>query len=501
MNKFKYILLALLLGGATYKAEAQSNYFSQYHLTPVYTSPAELGATDYFQVLGHYRKQSLSQDQGYRNFALSGICPLNYKDGGRRFGGIGLGIMNENSGMMGVLQETSINAGYAYNLQLSQSRHISVGLQGGYHRRNVNLGKVTTDGQYQNGVYVPGMPTGENFSDGASQAFRADLGATWYAVDEYGDRKYALGVTAFNVNGANYEFLTSSQEQAAPIRYQAYGSFRALSKDKLQIVPTFRYMMEKNYSQLNMGSLFMYQLQEGQASMHESHLGLGAWYSLNNAAIFSLEYAQPSYIVSVSYDLPASSNIDQMQVNNGVEVTFGWRLNKGKSRKAAHEKVESAVVAAPVEKKTEPVVVPVEKQELPSRKEPVVPVKAEPLQVAPVLSKEEAELFDQTIHFEAGKQNLTASSKVLLDEVSEVLLANKGVKVELVGYTDNTGNAEKNQQISLTRAEKSRDYLVQKGVEINRISVKGMGEEKPVASNDNPEGRERNRRVEIRLVK
>src|SRR5699024_10655024 len=101
MKNIKYIVLVLLFGAASYHTKAQGNNFSQYHLTPVYTSPAELGTTDYFQVLAHYRKQSLSQVQGYEKLALSAIYPLYRKDGDGRLGGVGIGIMKESSGMNG----------------------------------------------------------------------------------------------------------------------------------------------------------------------------------------------------------------------------------------------------------------------------------------------------------------------------------------------------------------------------------------------------------------
>lgn len=334
MNNIKYLLLAIVLHLVSNHTKAQSSNFSQYHLTPVYTSPGELGTTDYFQVLSHYRKQSLSEDQGYRNIAVSGIYPLYSKDNGRRFGGIGIGIMSEASGMNGILKEISVKAGYAYNWQLNTSHHISLGLQGGYHRRNIDLNEVRTESQYQNGAYDPSLFIGENFSDNVSQAFKVDAGATWYVLNEYGNQIFSLGVAAFNVNQAGYEFLEGSRKQPIAVRYQFHGSVKAFEKDRLHVFPTFRYMVEKNYDQLNLGANFLYQLQKDEGTVQESHVGIGAWYSLDNAAIVSLELIQPSYIISLSYDIPVSSDVDYINVNNGVEVTIGWRLDRSKKRKS-----------------------------------------------------------------------------------------------------------------------------------------------------------------------
>lgn len=330
MQKLTYIILLVLLGGACIQVQAQTSNFTQYHLTPVYTSPGELGTSDYLQVLGHYRKQSLANNQGFENTAISGIYPLYYKDGGRRFGGIGLGIMSETSGMMGMLKEISIRTGYAYNWQVNESHHISFGLQGGYYRRSVDASVVRTDSQYQNGVFVPGTDDGENFRDAASQAFKADAGLTWYMLDGEGRQKFTAGFSAFNVNRSNYEYLNGDKQMAEPLRYLAYGSMLAYQQERIQIEPTFRFMFERNYTQLNLGSLFLYRFSPSADKTSDNHIGVGLWYSLNNAAIFSLQFMQADYLVSISYDLPASSNIDQMQVNNGVELTLGWRMNRKK---------------------------------------------------------------------------------------------------------------------------------------------------------------------------
>ena len=73
--------------------------------------------------------------------------------------------------------------------------------------------------------------------------------------------------------------------------------------------------------------------------------------------------------------------------------------------------------------------------------------------------------------------------------------------LEINGHTDNVGNAAKNLKLSQNRANAVKDFLATKGVEYVRIKAKGFGSKKPVASNKTPEGRQRNRRVEFKIVK
>ena len=73
-----------------------------------------------------------------------------------------------------------------------------------------------------------------------------------------------------------------------------------------------------------------------------------------------------------------------------------------------------------------------------------------------------------------------------------------GVVVEVAGHTDSVGSEEYNQGLSERRAESVQDYLVSKGVKAHRLSSKGYGEMRPVASNDTEEGRAENRRTEAK---
>jgi OmpA-OmpF porin, OOP family len=78
---------------------------------------------------------------------------------------------------------------------------------------------------------------------------------------------------------------------------------------------------------------------------------------------------------------------------------------------------------------------------------------------------------------------------------------NPKIVIELSGHTDNVGGNELNQKLSQDRADSVREYFIGKGIEPDRVASKGYGETKPVATNDNDEGRQRNRRVEFMILK
>jgi outer membrane protein OmpA-like peptidoglycan-associated protein len=101
------------------------------------------------------------------------------------------------------------------------------------------------------------------------------------------------------------------------------------------------------------------------------------------------------------------------------------------------------------------------------------------------------------VNFETGKADLTPESQAILDGVAESLVANEEIKVQVGGHTDNTGSRAVNQRLSRARAETVRKYLVDKGVAADRLTARGFGPDKPVASNRTQDGRAQNRRVEL----
>lgn len=102
------------------------------------------------------------------------------------------------------------------------------------------------------------------------------------------------------------------------------------------------------------------------------------------------------------------------------------------------------------------------------------------------------------VTFDTGKDTIKPSSFERLDGVVEYMTHKKSVKIEISGHTDNVGKPETNKQLSLRRAEACRKYLVGKGIDGGRVTAVGFGDEQPVASNDTPEGRAQNRRIEAK---
>jgi outer membrane protein OmpA-like peptidoglycan-associated protein len=101
------------------------------------------------------------------------------------------------------------------------------------------------------------------------------------------------------------------------------------------------------------------------------------------------------------------------------------------------------------------------------------------------------------ISFDTNKSDIKPDFRPILDKFASSLAENPYAKVTIIGHTDNTGGDAINDPLSLNRAARTRDYLAARGVASNRFTVEGRGSHEPVAPNDTPANRAKNRRVEI----
>ncbi|HFA50085.1 MAG TPA: flagellar motor protein MotB [Bacteroidetes bacterium] len=104
------------------------------------------------------------------------------------------------------------------------------------------------------------------------------------------------------------------------------------------------------------------------------------------------------------------------------------------------------------------------------------------------------------VTFQTGSAKLTPLSHYELDNLVSVMKAKPNMTIEVAGHTDNTGNTDSNQTLSQARAQAVYDYLLAHGIAADRMTSKGYGETKPVASNDTAEGRQNNRRTEFQIL-
>jgi OOP family OmpA-OmpF porin len=100
------------------------------------------------------------------------------------------------------------------------------------------------------------------------------------------------------------------------------------------------------------------------------------------------------------------------------------------------------------------------------------------------------------VEFDFDKSTIKKGYYQDIDNLAQVMKDYPDINVVIEGHTDSVGTAAYNKKLSQRRAEAVKKYMVEKGIDVNRLKAQGFGEEKPIASNETKEGRRQNRRVE-----
>lgn len=124
----------------------------------------------------------------------------------------------------------------------------------------------------------------------------------------------------------------------------------------------------------------------------------------------------------------------------------------------------------------------------------------------PEAPKVDEKFVIENVYYDFNKADLKPASYPALDEIVRMLNTYPNMSIELGAHTDSKGSDTYNMKLSEARAQSVVKYLVEKGIAAERLVAKGYGETAPVAPNeidgkDNPEGREKNRRTEFKVLK
>ena len=144
-------------------------------------------------------------------------------------------------------------------------------------------------------------------------------------------------------------------------------------------------------------------------------------------------------------------------------------------------------------------VAPIPEPPLPPEPEPEPVPEPEPAPPPPIEPVKE-KIVLRGVNFDFDRAEIRGDAAVILDEAVQILNRNPDRQVVIEGHTDWTGPEEYNQQLSESRAEAVKKYMIEQDVEEARLSVVGYGESQPVAPNDTRDGRNRNRRVELKVL-
>lgn len=423
----------------------------------------------------------------YQIPSVSFVMPFFRQASGWRYAGIGVNVISQQAGPNGLYKVTGATGTFAYTVHLSSTSHIAAGIGGGVTNKRVDP-SMTTDSQFNFGAYDPSLSNAENFQSNAVTRAVINTGFCWVLTDADQHEKASLGIAAYNVNRPSFELLDDAASE--PVTYVVTGELEIMKRERISVSPTFRYI-NNGTSMANLGARVSY-----VPGLSADVLSAGVWYKTTGAAVAAVQYEHKAYVLAASMDISTAAN-QVANINNAFELSLGWRLKR-------KEKIKPQSTAAPA-----PVIIS-PSPEPQAVAEPVPPLVAvqETKEVAPVqevtgtvLTPEEEQLSDVQIQFQLGSEAVSAANEAFLDKLVAALNNHPDYQLKITGHTCTVGDKAINERISHERAEAVAKKLIAKGVPAERLVVIGMDIQKPIASNDTEEGRQKNRRVEFEWIR
>jgi len=496
---------------------AQYFQFSQYNYATQRINPASVATSNYASLSFLHRNQSTGADFNLASSMASASYPFLNSRNGMRWGGIGLTLLDDRSGVAGIFNTQEAALSVATNVYLSKYQTLSLGAKGLYQ-----VQKTNPTGLYTGMQYIPdrgfdeSLYSGENFNQLRLNFFTLSLGLFWQQLDRNNNRIVYWSLSFFDFNKPEASFL-HAQTQLKSTVVAAVG-VRVYKSGPLAITPEVLFTRTHMNNLFNIGAITSYELSSSPSL--SGRVDLITKYVPGRSGIVGVQFHKENFSVGFSYDFPLfKKNIGNLgAIEVGVELrglvdprvkakakANARRKKQTPERKqpvtASKPKTEQITNASNTQKQdstsTQPKQVPALKENLQHKQDSVLAL-AEAGKI-----KHEALIIERvTLHFnfEFNSSTLDEESSKYIDELAEALNDNPHLSVKLVGHTDNIGSARFNERLSLQRANALKARLVEHGIDPARIVTEGKGMREPLNNNETEEERAKNRRVELTIL-
>jgi type IX secretion system PorP/SprF family membrane protein len=305
-------------------AQAQDMHFSQFNGAPMILNPALTGLFNgQYRFTGIYRNQWSSVTTPYVTFGVSADAQL-FKDVAiADYLGGGIAIYNDRSGDGNLANLTALGSlAYHKFLGMDDQMSLSVGLQGGYTQKSIDLSRLYWQDEFYNGGFQPGTtseqinPKVKYLTANAGIAFGHSLGQHF---------SYQLGVGAHNLNQPRESFLKKqNNEVGLGMRINGQFGCQILAGERLAIRPAVMYQTQSAASELIAGSEFSYIVGDAEIPSVATSVFLGGWTRMGDATLITGGLEFQGFRMGLAYDYNTSGLKVASKGNGGFEVTLRY---------------------------------------------------------------------------------------------------------------------------------------------------------------------------------
>jgi type IX secretion system PorP/SprF family membrane protein len=325
-QKLKTITLVALTACTVIDTQAQDIHFTQFNGSPLTLNPALTGGFNgLLRVNGIYRNQWSSVTSPYVTFGASVDMPLFKEIAKDDYLAAGLQIYNDRSGD-GNLVNLSTLASLAYHkaLDADARKVLTVGIQGGYTQKSIDLARLYWSDEFFNSGFQPGT-TIEQINPKVKY-FTANAGLDWqHVTGESGKFSYQLGIGAHNLNQPRESFLKKANNQVGlGIRLSSYFGANWWITERLGMRPAFMMQTQTKASEMVAGSEFMYVLGEPDIKSNATSVFVGTWMRFGDAMMYTAGFETKGFRVGFAYDNNTSNLKSASNGQGGFELMFRY---------------------------------------------------------------------------------------------------------------------------------------------------------------------------------
>ena len=335
-------MLFLINGG-----RGQDVHFSQFYQVPLMVNPALTGVFNgEFRAFVNYKNQWKLLNSAYQTSALSCDTKFLKKKWKNTYLGGGLFIFNDKAGDFN-LKTTQLNLSLSGVVTLNDHHLVSVGLQGGFAQKSINIDNPRTNSQYYNNAYHSDAPSGEtgSYDPYAFGDFSAGLAWTYSKEELNMSSNDELGLNAgiafYHVNKPKQKFIIDDVEKLYA-KLAIHGSGYVGTKGtKTAFLPSVLAYIQGPTTETNVGAMIRYRIKEDSrytGFIKETSVFLGCHYRVGDAIIPSFMFIMADYTLAVSYDINISKLRTASDGRGGLEISLRYispkPLIRGKSRGA-----------------------------------------------------------------------------------------------------------------------------------------------------------------------
>ncbi|MBA3829545.1 MAG: PorP/SprF family type IX secretion system membrane protein [Taibaiella sp.] len=319
-------LIAALAIGSLTNVHAQDIHFTQFEAAPLVINPAFTGDFDgQLRAAAIYRTQWASITTPYITYGASIDAPIVHDLSIDDYLAAGLQVYNDKAGD-GNLTNFTVLGSIAYHkfLGAKVDKVISVGLQGGYSEKSIDLSKLYFQDEFVNGGFNQGTSPQYGILNNRVHYFSVNAGIS-FAHNVSNNFSYQLGAGANNLNQPNDGFAkTSGQDAGLGMRYTGQAGFILYVSEKFSLRPGVLYQSQSTANEIIAGNEFHYIIGNPEIRTFATAVFLGAWWRTGDAVMATAGFEYKSFRFGVSYDYNISDLKTATNGNGGFEISLRY---------------------------------------------------------------------------------------------------------------------------------------------------------------------------------